>query len=79
MGKVWKSLCWHYWAQCSLDRNLTRRVQQLIFVIVSHPSRLAQAMQAPFDWCHADLEDVRVYLRSQAAAGLWKPKFTEGL
>lgn len=38
-----------------------------------------QASKAPFDWSHADLEPIKQYLRSQAEAGMWQPRFSEGL
>ena len=43
------------------------------------PSTLCQASKAPFDWSHADLEPIKQYLRSQAEAGVWQPRFSGGL
>ena len=38
-----------------------------------------QAMQAPFNWSHAKLEDVRLFLLEQAKQGVWRPKVDFGL
>jgi len=33
----------------------------------------------PLDWSHAELDELKCFLRAEAAAGKWTPLFSEGL
>ncbi|CAL1144105.1 unnamed protein product, partial [Cladocopium goreaui] len=38
-----------------------------------------KAVEAPLEWSHAKLDDLRIFLREQAEQGVWRPKVNFGL
>ena len=57
--------------------TIIQRVENIVFyrsaVDVLFPSAQAKPVRAPFNWKHADLEEVRQFLIQEKAKGVYKP------